>query len=77
MKKLAILVALASIGGLEGCAVADLQCEPRAEPVYITGSNIARKQKVHSGEVSIMSAEAYEQARMGHAPGAPLTAGSH
>jgi len=75
MKKLAILVALASIGGLEGCAMADLQGEPRPEPVYITGSNIARK--THSGEVSIMSAEAYEQARMGHAPGAPLTAGSH
>jgi hypothetical protein len=74
MKKIAALVALASIGGLAGCALeADMQGEPRAEPTYITGSNIARH--THSGEVSIMSGEAYEQARMGHNPGAPLTAG--
>jgi hypothetical protein len=75
-KKLAVLVALASVAGVQGCALqADTQGEPRTEPVYITGSNIARK--THSGEVSVMSAEAYEQARMGHNPGAPLTAGSH
>jgi hypothetical protein len=74
MTKLAALVALASIGALCGCAVdADMQGEPRAEPTYITGSNIARH--THSGEVSIMSGEAYEQARMGHNPGAPLTSG--
>ena len=74
MKKNAFLLAvLASCAAIPGCALdPSAQAEPRAERTYITGSNIARKQ--HSGEVSIMSAEAYERARTGHMPGTPLTA---
>jgi hypothetical protein len=63
MKGLALtfFVALASISG--GCATADTEAQAkREEPVYITGSNIARKQ--HSGEVSVMSADGYQATRM-------------
>ncbi|HSN20371.1 MAG TPA: hypothetical protein VLS49_06825 [Usitatibacter sp.] len=80
MKNTAILLAaLAACAGIEGCALpAAATGEPRVEPVYVTGSNIARRDRTHSGEVSIMSPEAYEMARMGHTPGAPLTAaGGH
>jgi hypothetical protein len=58
---LTLFVALASISG--GCATADTDAQARREePVYITGSNIARK--THSGEVSVMSGDAYQAARM-------------
>jgi hypothetical protein len=74
-KNTVLLAALAACAAVSGCALdPSAQAEPRAERTYITGSNIARKQ--HSGEVSVMSAEAYEQARMGHMPGTPLTATS-
>ena len=75
MNKTIILVAaLASSAGIEGCALqADAQAEPRAEPVYITGSNIARKQS--SGEVSSMSGEAYQRAREAVTPPIPSAPG--
>jgi len=51
----------AAASTLGGCADSIDPQARREEPVYITGSNIARKE--HSGEVSVMSAEAYERAR--------------
>lgn len=67
---LIVLSLLAASAGIEGCAVqADTQ-GVREEPVYVTGSNIARKDRVHSGEVSIMTPEAYDRAR--HAINPPI-----
>lgn len=72
-KALILILLLAAAGGIEGCAVqADTQ-GAREEPVYITGSNIARKQ--HSGEVSVMSGEAYERARQAVNPSIPQVPG--
>ena len=74
-KALILLSLLAAAGGIEGCAVqADTQ-GAREEPVYVTGSNIARKDRVHSGEVSIMSGEAYERARQAVNPSIPQVPG--
>jgi len=78
MKKITILLcSAAAFAGIEGCALqADAEGAPRAERVYITGSNIARKE--HSGEVSVMSAEAYERARSSITPPIPtMPGGAH
>ena len=74
MKTAFIVLAVVAAGSvIEGCAVdADTQ-GAREERTYITGSNIARKQ--HSGEVSVMSAEAYERARSSVTPPVPMGAG--
>ncbi len=78
MKKKAVILFsfLAASAGIEGCAVqADTQ-GVREEPVYITGSNIARKQQ--SGEVSVMSGDAYERARSAVTPAIPtMPGGAH
>ena len=77
MKKKALIVIslLGAASSIEGCAVqADTQ-GAREEPVYVTGSNIARKDRVHSGEVSIMNAEAYERAREALNPPIPQVPG--
>ena len=81
MKKTAVLLssllaAAAGISGIAGCADNYDPQAVREEPTYVTGSNIARKQ--HSGEVSTMSAEAYERARGAINPPIPQTpGGSH
>jgi hypothetical protein len=73
---LSILAAGAAISALGGCADSYDPNAVREEPVYVTGSNIARKQ--HSGEVSIMSADAFERARSAVNPPIPQTpGGSH
>jgi len=75
MKGLALtfFVALASISG--GCATADTEAQAkREEPTYITGSNIARK--THNGEVSSMSGDAFQQARMPVSV-SPMPGGGH
>ncbi len=75
MKKniLALSSLLAAAGGIGGCAV---QADPQAmreEPVYITGSNIARRH--NAGEVSVMNADAFERARSAVNPPIPVPAG--
>lgn len=69
-----LLCAAAACAGMQGCALqADTEGTPRAERTYITGSNIARKE--HSGEVSVMSPEAYERARSSITPPIPTMPG--
>jgi hypothetical protein len=78
MKKITMLLcSAAACAGIQGCALqADTDGAPRAERVYITGSNIARKE--HSGEVSVMSAEAFERARSSITPPIPrMPGGTH
>ncbi|HXS52951.1 MAG TPA: hypothetical protein VN782_10505 [Usitatibacter sp.] len=76
-KKGAILVSLfaasATFYGLAGCAVPSDSQALREEPVYITGSNIARRQPV--GNVSAISADAYERAREALNPPIPQVPG--
>ncbi len=65
MKSFTILVFVASAWAAAGCTAIDTSTEAqatRAEPVWTTGSNIARHK--NAGEVSAMSREGYEQTRM-------------
>ncbi len=70
---LSIFSAAMAASGIAGCADSVDPQAVREEPVYITGSNIARKQ--HSGEVSVMSGEAYERARSSVTPSIPQVPG--
>jgi hypothetical protein len=65
MKSFAILAFIASAWAVAGCTAIDASTEAqeaRTEPVWTTGSNIARHK--NSGEVSVMSQQGYEQTRM-------------
>ena len=64
---------LAAAGGIDGCAVDTDAQSMREEPVYITGSNIARRH--NAGEVSVMSGEAFERARDSVNPSIPQVPG--
>ena len=69
------LAAAGAISAIAGCADNYDPQAVREEPTYVTGSNIARKDRTHSGEVSIMSAEAYERARSAINPPIPQVPG--
>jgi hypothetical protein len=65
MKSLTILVFVASAWAGAGCTPLDTSTEAQAtrtEPVWATGTNIARRK--NAGEVSTMSQQGYEQTRM-------------
>jgi hypothetical protein len=65
MKSFTILVFVACAWSMGGCTPLEADKEGqsvRTEPVYVTGSNIAKRR--NAGEVSVMSREGYEQTRM-------------
>ena len=65
MKTLTILVFAASAWTGAGCTALDASTETqatRSEPVWATGTNIARHK--NAGEVSVMSQQGYEATRM-------------
>ncbi len=69
---MAVVVA-AGAGLLAGaCATDPLQAgATREEPVYLTGSNIARHRAANDGSVSTLSAEQYERVRSSVTPPIP------
>ncbi len=63
---------------ISGCAMPDMQAGvPREEPVYVTGSNIARRQAVApAGDVTTMSGQDFERLRIPQMP-MPAPGGGH
>lgn len=72
-----LCVALGAIG-TTGCAIAPTDpMAQREEPVYVTGSNIARRHAATPpGEVKSMSGEEFERLRFPQLP-LPTPGGSH
>ena len=65
MKSFAIPVFIACAWSMGGCTPLEADKDgqsARSEPVWATGTNIARHR--NAGEVSVMSQEGYEQTRM-------------
>ncbi|HXZ49594.1 MAG TPA: hypothetical protein VEG27_11260 [Usitatibacter sp.] len=76
MKGLAVFFLVAAASSTGGCAL-DAKTDPQAkheERVYVTGSNIPRRQQ--SGEVSVMNQEGYERSRDAVNPSIPMTSGA-
>lgn len=68
----ALSTALSAIATLSGCATADTQTAqaPREEKVFVTGSNVPRRDR---SEVKTMSKEELERAQANSLPSAAIS----